>query len=370
MKAKLNLIAAASLSVLLAACGGGGGGGDEGGGGSVTQPTPTPATSIPIQTSVPAATYSAAEGLDQAYAILNEGLSRCGFGAIKQSAQLDAAAANHANYILNNFSSYVPHKETPGATGFTGVEYWDRHDAAGYTGQSVGEVEMVGYLAYNTALANPPTQQQQRDVASWSVKNFFIAPYHGMNMLKGAVEVGMAAPVSVSMNGGLEKFIKPVVITLGAGSAVDGQQPSDPDAIRTFPCDGLADVAPALYGEYVPNGELAPGRNLNSNPIGTTIYVAAMPGKTATITSANILEISTGQNVPVYAIRNYADDPNQHVHPGPRFAYVMPDRALLPNTQYQVMVSGNVDGKLFTRTFQFRTGVDIGASPVEVSMKN
>ena len=370
MKAKLHLIAAASLSALLVGCGGGGG--DDGGGSSAVQPpgSTTPGESLPIQTSVPAATYSAADGLDRAYAILNEGLTRCGFGAVKQNAQLDAAAANHANYIIKNFFSYVVHKETPGADGFTGVEYWDRHAAAGYTGWPFGEIEAVNYLAYNHELINPPTQQQMQDVASWSVKSLFVAPYHGMNMLKGAVDVGMAAPLFASESGNLVEIFKPVVISLGAGPAMNGQQPSNPDEIRTFPCDGLTDVAPALYGEYVPNGDVAPGRFLNINPTGTTIYVAAMPGKTVTITSATILEVPTGQNVPIYAIRNYANDPNQHVHPGPRFAYVMPDRALLPDTQYQVMVSGNVDGKLFSRTFLFRTGADIGPSPLEFSLKN
>ena len=110
---KINKLSTLALALTLAACGGGGGG-------SPTTPTPSNPTSytvacpngttaislvsptdtsvcpvptsVPIVTSVPAATYAAGSQEKAAYDYLNNARSTCGFGLLAQSAQLDTAA--------------------------------------------------------------------------------------------------------------------------------------------------------------------------------------------------------------------------------------------------------------------------------------
>ena len=106
----------------------------------------------PVQTNVPPPTYSGS--LLQAYNFLSSSLANCGFGALKQDLSLDAAAANHAAYVAQHLlEDYYPHRQTPGKAGFTGVEFWDRQAAAGYTGLPVSEVEGNIYVSFNVNAA-------------------------------------------------------------------------------------------------------------------------------------------------------------------------------------------------------------------------
>jgi len=363
---------AAIVALALSACGGGGesgvpggtGGGlggssgnesgtSGGGGGGLAAPS-----ADPIQTSVAPSTYTGP--LLQAYNFLSSSLANCGFGIPKQDLNLDAAAANHAAYVaLHLLEGYYPHRQTPGKAGFTGVEFWDRQAAAGYMGFPVGEVEVNLYVNfYATLKPNIKTADIEALAPLTNVRALLNAPYHGMSMLLGVQDVGLASQFNWK-----ESTRDGTIVVEGTGATVlsmgkrspHGQQPSDPDAVRTYPCEGSTDVGYELTGEWVPNGDLAPGRNVSASPFGTTIYAVGRPGSTISIRSVNVIELSTGQPVPIYEIRNRTNDPNPHVHPGPHMAYVLLDRRLNPGQRYQVSMSGTINGKPYTRQFTYTT---------------
>jgi len=334
--------------------GGGGEGGASGGGGSGLA---TPGAN-PTQTSVAPSTYTGP--LLQAYNFLASSLANCGFGVPRQDFNLDAAAANHAAYVAQHFlDGYYPHLETPGKAGFTGVEYWDRQAAAGYTGLPAGEVEVALYVGFNATLKpNIKTADIEALMPLTNVRHLLNAPYHGMAMLLGVQDIGLASRINwkESLQAGATEVdgTGAVVVSMGKRSP-NGQQPSDPDAVRTYPCEGSTDVAYELTGEWVPGGNLAPGRSVGANPFGTTIYAVGQPGSTISIQSVNVIELSTGRPVPIYEIRNRANDPNPQAHPGPHMAYVLLDRRLNPGERYQVSMSGMINGKPYTRQFTYTT---------------
>jgi len=179
-----------------------------------------------------------------------------------------------------------------------------------------------------------------------------------MAMLLGAQDVGIGSRFnwkeSTRAGTTVVEGTGATVISLGKRSP-NGQQPSDPDAVRTYPCEGSTDVGYELRGEWVPGGSLVSGRDVGANPFGTTIYVVGRPESTISIQSISVIELSTGQSVPVYEIRNRSNDPNPQAHPGPHMAYVLLDRRLNPGQRYQVSMSGTINGKPYTRQFTYTT---------------
>ncbi|WP_161567727.1 CAP domain-containing protein [Pigmentiphaga sp. H8] len=73
-----------------------------------------------------------------AFTRLNEARLAAGVSAVKQNAQLDAAAQAHATYQVRNY--VVGHGEDPNKPGFTGTGPIERAIAQGYVGNTVGEV--------------------------------------------------------------------------------------------------------------------------------------------------------------------------------------------------------------------------------------
>jgi serine/threonine protein kinase/uncharacterized protein YkwD len=69
--------------------------------------------------------------------LLNETRQQAGLGCLQFNQALTQAAYAHAAYMLHN--SYFGHEEVEGTWGFTGVYFWDRATAAGYTGGPAGE---------------------------------------------------------------------------------------------------------------------------------------------------------------------------------------------------------------------------------------
>jgi hypothetical protein len=105
MNTKLSLLAL-SIATSLAACGGGGG--DSGAAAPVVNnqavqipviTNPVLTTDKSLQLTVPAYTYAVGSQELAAITLLNERRLKCGFGMLKQNAQLDKAAAAHAAYV-------------------------------------------------------------------------------------------------------------------------------------------------------------------------------------------------------------------------------------------------------------------------------
>jgi len=130
-----SLMRALPLAALLAACGGG----ESGGGGSLpagpAPSPPDPEITRPI-TDMPTSSYTGDKLA--AFGRLNEARLAAGVGAVRQDAELDAAAQAHATYQVRNYM--VGHGEDPSRPWFTGVDHASRAAAQGYTGNIVAEV--------------------------------------------------------------------------------------------------------------------------------------------------------------------------------------------------------------------------------------
>src|SRR4051812_38552933 len=156
-------------TLALSGCGGGGGGD--------SPPPSSPASTATPASSVSAASYAAGSPQRLAYDQLNAARSRCGFGLLAQSAQLDQAAAAHGNYMSVNGD--FNHGEDPAKPGFTGATPIARAIAAGYSPRASGEDLSLGGSFSGSTAAD-------------SVRNLLAAPYHAQSLLTGFRDVGFS----------------------------------------------------------------------------------------------------------------------------------------------------------------------------------
>jgi len=132
--------------------------------------------------------------------------------------------------------------------------------------------------------------------------------------------------------------------------ATDWNNPNDISASvapLTFPCQGVTGIPYGLTGEI----PMPP--NTSSNGFGTPISVIGRLNDTVILTSATLVNTSTGAQITLN-ILNASNDPNKELQPYQASAY--PASPLAPNTTYQANLSGTDNGTPFTRTFTFTTG--------------
>jgi hypothetical protein len=137
----------------------------------------------------------------------------------------------------------------------------------------------------------------------------------------------------------------------GAYSLAAGAQALAASDVQTYPCDGSAGVDRQLSNE---SPEPVPGRDLASNPLGTSVYIAARRGNTLVVSAVAMTNTRTGAPVTLRDVVSAANDPQRDY--GANEAYVAADAPLQPSTPYQVTVSGTNNGVAFTRSFTFTTG--------------
>jgi uncharacterized protein YkwD len=82
------------------------------------------------------------QSLEQAYAYLNQIRASANLTEFSPNPQLEIAAFNHANYLVDNF--ITGNYEVPGTFGFTGISPKDRTINAGYRSLSVSENVSTG----------------------------------------------------------------------------------------------------------------------------------------------------------------------------------------------------------------------------------
>ncbi len=319
-------------------------------------PVAPAATSIPIQQAAAVPTYAPGSDRLNAFNWFNAQRVMCGFGALNQHASLDQSAQNMADYVRNGYQ-VTPHRQTPGTPGFTGVTTTDRAIAAGYNSPGPEVVEVSSqYSGGRNLNYGPPAEVITQSYMS-AVRGLFSAPYHGLAMLLPFTEVGIANSANVTLVNGMQDYNIAVNVNMGYGSTTNGQLPPAGSGVRTFPCQGVTDVVPALYGEYSAGQPLTPGRMLNTNPIGHPIYVVGEVGKTLALTSAQITQVSTGASVALYAIRVKSNDPNGDIYYRNDWSgYVMPDAPLISGQQYRVVINGTFGGTPFIKDFTFSVG--------------
>ena len=336
---KLQVTLLASVALALTACGGGGGTTAT----ATVTSTVTPDTKL--ITSVPANTYSVTTQSEEAaaFSYLNSERSRCGFGLVAQSSVLDIAAKNHADWQLIN--SYASHSEVTGTPGFTGVGSLDRIIAAGY-GTSAEIVKVTDELTTSQG------RTSKTGFGVESIRSLLNAPYHMNGLLSGYRDIGISVRNDVdTATTATYGYRVHTQINLAIKSPAVQQLIAATD-VQTYPCNGSSNVSRQLTDER-PNP--VPGRNLTTNPLGLSIFVAVREGQIIAIASVSMTNLSNGSAVTMRTPVTSANDLNPGYFASHQ-AYVSADTPLAANTGYQVTLNGTNNGTAFSRTFTFTTG--------------
>jgi uncharacterized protein YkwD len=345
--AKPDLVFAAGLLALLAACGGGS---DSAAPASPSAQAAAPATASPnpslVTSTAALPSYPADSEELAAYQLLNAERGRCGFGLLTASAPLDAAARSHADYlIINSLNSHLQNaSQFP--EGFTGTDPAARVRAQGYTDLGGVTDEFAFFTSSSPTLS-------KRGIGVLGIRGLLNAPYHLNGLMSGYRDVGIA----VRSNEDTGKGQRGVFVQVNAAyTASAGPQLLGSSDVQTYPCEGTSGVNSQLSNE-TPNP--VPGRDLRTNPLGSSVYIAVREGNRLRIASAAMTQVSTGQAV---ALRTPVTSANDPYGPcltgcfGPHQGYVVPDAPLLPDTAYTVTLGGTNNGAAFSRSFTFSTG--------------
>ncbi len=323
----------AAFLFVLTGCGGGGAAETSGNQGPNTNSTD-------LQVGPQSSTYTNLE-LAAAFDLLNSERARCGFGQLRQNTRLDAAAAGHANYLVAN--GPVGHIQTLGAPFFTGATPVDRARAANYSSNSAFTIaEQIMFLQTSSGSA-------ATSMGSKSIRGLLNAPYHAVGMLSGYRDVGMAMQSGdhPSADGMLNVFVMNPGLVSTESSQMLALDASD---VLTYPCNGSTDIEFELRGES-PNP--VPGRDLQAQPLGTSIMIAVKEGQTLRISTATMVNMST--NTSIVLRPPVISDNDPHAMFKPNQGYVAADSPLTPNTEYSVTIMGSNNGEAFTKAFRFTT---------------
>lgn len=291
----------------------------------------------------PASALAYAAGSEDlaAFTLLNAEREHCGFGKLAQNTQLDAAARAHADYQVIN--SVISHEEVAGKPGFTGVLPPARIAAAGYTDAGATADEIAGFIGTS----------QKAGLGEPALRNLLNAPYHLQGLMSGFRDVGLSVRSSADTGAGSAAVLLQINAAYKRSA---GPQLFAGTEVHTYPCAGTSGVNFKLANEE-PNP--VPGRDLSTTPLGSSVYVAVRAGNVIGISSASMIQISTGQQVTLRAPVTAANDPYGPCSAGcfqSHQAYVAADAPLQPNTAYQVTINGTNNSVGFSRTFTFSTG--------------
>lgn len=339
------------LTLLLAACGGGGGGSAPDATPSVAMPTATPSLAVAI----PTASYPAGSAEFGGWTTLQQARVLCGFGALKQNVLLDAAALAHAKYLtnisINGTNSVLSHYERNASNlpdtsnpDYTGEYPWDRTSRQGY-GDQVAEILQA--TVWNYDIANPPVFPTMAQRGADSMLSLLNTVYHLMGAMYNGVDVGFGADLKTAASGssrreeyrfGTLNGYQTQRSRLGAGN------------LATYPCEGSRNIPPVFApADESPNP--FPAITSSSQTMGTPIYLKGDAGQELTLTSSSI---STGGANVATTVLTHANDP--HTEIGTHEAFVVPTSGLMPNSNYQVNLSGTINNTPFSRSFTMRTG--------------
>lgn len=291
-----------------------------------------------IVTTVAPASYAPAGESSQAYALLNAERARCGFGLLRQSTALDAAARAHANWLIVN--NQMTHDETAGTPGFTGATPLDRAVAAGYHPGVVSD-EISGLYGSGSTMGT----------GVFGVRALLALPYHQLGMLAGHRDIGLSMRGSDQL--GTTQTLGPRTVQqfdLGSEASDERQEPAS-DQVLTYPCNGTTEVFYETTNE-TPNP--VPGRDLRASPLGPSVLVAVRTGQTLAISSVTMKTKYGNTPVTLRPTMTRDNDPNAELQANQ--ALIIPDGPLIWSTDYVVRITGTNDGVPFTRTIGFATG--------------
>lgn len=344
----IRLTGAFLTAISLCSCGGGGNAGPSNIP-NASQPVVVPIAAATLVTTVPAHTYAAASYEASMINELNAVRGSCGFGLVKQSAQLDLAAADHANYTVNsNDPNKFGHNQTKGFTHFTGETPTDRAVYRGYAG-TAGEV--LG------GVTTTSTRTFASEGAGY-VRGMLSTPYHGIAMLSAYTDIGAAIhlrPIDNFLDPTTKAYMAPV--SLGSTSVAAQQLAGD--AIASYPCDGMKDVKPVFfYGERpAPFPEtaytlLTSGAYAGMKGRGASVIVKVRKGQILNVSSFALFD-AKGNSVPGQ-LMTATNDANKMLTSDT--VVFSPDKPLAENSEYNFRAVGTNNSLPFDKTVRFVTG--------------
>jgi len=303
-----------------------------GGGGSApatsTPVATNPNTSTPTTPATPISTLQAAElqaatpaaypaGSVQAIAFNEFNAFRAieGLGPVRQNANIDIAAKNHAAYVLTNMSGADAHHEIAGKPGFTGAEPGDRMAAAGYAGASSTEV-----IAFE-------------GIQMTSVQTLLSTVFHrNAMMIQGLTDVGIApgddsGPTYIDAG-----YIKP--------------QKNAGGYVGVFPYDKQTSV-PMTHHTESPNPFYKEFEMTQANVCAETSYPISVATEASTILKVTSFTVTPeGQSTPLdvrLLVRDSTDLNLQYL--GANVAFIVGKAPFTPGTTYTVHFVGTATGK-------------------------
>lgn len=330
----------------LTACGGGGGdspggsAGTPGGSGSAPVPAPDPVAQTDLQTSVPAPTYPAGSTTLTAFTTLNAARQAYGVGLRAQNPRIDAAAANHAKYMLHHWGigdfANTGHQEDKSKPGYTGAWVDERLVSAGYLAGPAGEA-LTSIIAVDGVESDP---------GAVSINSLLSAPYHRFGILNSTREVGFAdASARFPNEGGVNHMF---VVAYGTLQGQPAQLPAK-DWLGMWPVPGAVDVMYSFSGETpdpipVNKGECA----------GYPVSVQVHPSLVLATTSFTLAEAGSGAPVSVQLSTRLTDANPAMARDDA--AYIIPYRPLKLNTRYTARFVGSAGTMSIDKSWSFTTG--------------
>lgn len=248
-----------------------------------------------------------------ALARINEWRAAIGVAPLVRHPALDAAAQAHANYYkLNGGSGGVGiHNEKPGLPGFTGVDFPDRAQAAGYPSRVVNE---------NMGLTGDLLASLDWYIGTVNHRLTLLDPRY--------THIGF---------GVVSDGAKVDVINVGAPDWATTASP----AWEQWPPDKATGIGTSFSGESPDPFKGAP-----SYPIGAPITLKYLGAGAVSFTGATV----TAGGAPVSAFAAVGDGWLS------RNTYMIATNApMQPGTDYRVSVTGTANGQPFTRAWGFRT---------------
>ncbi|MHB8647698.1 MAG: CAP domain-containing protein [Thermomicrobiales bacterium] len=267
---------------------------------------------VPLCTVIPVAADDLESQRNAALARINQWRAAVGVAPIARHPALDQSAQAHARYYqLNNGSGGVGiHNEKPGMPGFTGADFFDRAQAAGYPSRNVNE---------NMGLTG-----NQLTSLDWYIGTI----NHRLTLLDPRyVHIGF---------GIVNDTVKVDVIDFGTP---DWNTTANP-VWEQWPPDGASGIGTSFDGES-PNAFTSA-----SYPIGTPITLKY--NGDGGVTFASVAITANGQTVPSFAstgtgwLSRNTD-------------LIATTAPMQPGTNYHVTVTGTASGQSFSRSWGFRT---------------
>ncbi len=292
--------------------------GDGGGDSKGDTTPPVPDTKPPDPPPIPGAVYGAkcsdmtANELVawQEIAIVR---GKAKMGALDCVDSIQKAARSHSTYIQLNGGG-LTHTQTAGKPGFTGVQFWDRMKAAGFTGSAMFEVVHSTPDAHAAILGE----------GGWINTLYHRIPFVAF----GAKSYGFgAAP-----------FASTIDFASGAPKPAAG-------TVSTWPVDGDKDVWSTFRcGSEVPNP--LPGQTFAGYPVSLTAAGALS-------VTEHVITTAAGAAVDHVMLTKGTDStgliPVEMV-------FLIPKAPLAKSTAYTTKISGTNGGAAFTKTWGFTTG--------------